>query len=174
MFFGHSGIRMSRLTKVLLLAALALAATASSGTAAGPARARLLGVVPHAGAPHALSRSARFSTASFLTFDANYESLINQYFADVAADSNLDTNVYSTDKQYGDGSGAIQYQSTFGGSYVDRGALPANGCNDGQDSVCLTDPQLQAEVQNAITANRWHGSTSTQFVLMTPDGLGSC
>src|SRR5438445_11344416 len=43
---------MSRLPKVLLLAALALAATASSGTAASPARAPLLGVVPHAGGQH--------------------------------------------------------------------------------------------------------------------------
>jgi hypothetical protein len=164
----------ARLTKVLGLAALALAVTASSGTAASPARGRMLGAVRHAGTPHALSKSTPFSTASFLTFDANYESLINQYFADVAHDSGGTSNVYSIATQYSDGSGPIQYQSTFGGSYVDNAPLPANGCDDGQDSVCLTDTQLQAEIQNVLTAKGWHGSTSAMFVLMTPNGFGSC
>jgi hypothetical protein len=39
----------SRLTKILVLALLTLAVTASSGTAAAPARAPLRGVVPHGG-----------------------------------------------------------------------------------------------------------------------------
>ena len=163
-----------RLMKVLVLAGMAVAITASSGTAASSARARMLGPVRHAPAPHAMSKSTLFSTARFLTFDANYESLINQYFTDVAHDSGGASNVYSIATQYTDGSGAIQYQSTFGGSYVDNDPLPANGCDDGQDSVCLTDPQLQAEIQNVLTAKGWHGSTSAMFVLMTPNGVGSC
>jgi hypothetical protein len=163
-----------RLAKVLVLAALAFAVTASSGAAASRPRARMLGVVRHGRGPHALSRSAPLSSASFLTFDANYESLINQYFTDVAHDSGDTSNVFSIATQYQDSSGSIQYQSTFGGSYVDNDPLPANGCDDGQDSVCLTDPQLQAEIQNVLTAKAWHGSTSAMFVLMTPNGVGSC
>ena len=157
-----------------MLAALAFAVTASSGVAAGRARGRLLGAVPHAGAPRGLAKSAAFSSSSFLTFDANYASLINQYFTDVAHDSVGTSNVYSIATQYQDGAGFIQYQSTFGGSYVDNAPLPANGCADGQDSVCLTDQQLQDEIQRVLTLKGWHGSTSHMFFLMTPDGVGSC
>ena len=45
-----------------------------------------------------------------------YESLINRYFQDEAADSGKLTNVYSADTQYTDGTGSAAYSSTFGGS----------------------------------------------------------
>jgi len=171
-----------RLTRVVLLAALVVGAGASSGAAAAPARAPILGVVPHAGlaptsgagAQHALSRSTPFAGSSFLTFDASYESLINRYFTDVAHDSGGTSNVYSVGTQYTDGSGAVEYQSTFGGSYLDHDALPSNGCDDGADAVCLTDAQLQGEIQNVLRTKGWHGSTTTMFFLLTPDGVGSC
>ena len=57
-----------RLTKTLVLAGLALAVTASSGTAASPARAPILGVVPHEGGVHALAlRAATATTAAAST-----------------------------------------------------------------------------------------------------------
>src|SRR5262249_28616928 len=95
--FGHpvtSMGRWGRLTKLLLLAIAALVVTASSGNAASAPHGRKLGVVRHAGGPRALPRSAALSTAAFLTFDANYESLINRYFADVEHDSGGIANVY--------------------------------------------------------------------------------
>src|SRR5262249_8552030 len=153
--FGHSVRRMSRmgsrLTKILVLAGMVLAVTASSGSAASPARTPILGVVPHTSqpnwAPHALSKAIGTAGPTALTFDANYQTLINQYFTDVAHDSGGNQNVYSVGTQYTDGSGAIQYQSTFGGSYVDHDPLPANGCDDGVDTYCLTDQQLENELQ---------------------------
>src|SRR5262245_47560888 len=117
--------RWGRLTKLLLLAMAVLAATASSGNAASRGHGRMLGVIRHGGGQHALPRSAELSTAAFLTFDANYESLINRYFVDVAHDSGGVANVYSVATQYTDGSGALQYQSVFGGSYVANDPLPA-------------------------------------------------
>lgn len=169
---------MSRLAArsilTLALAVLVVALTASSGAAAGSHSGRIRGIVPHAGLQHSLPRTVLAATPAFLTFDANYEALINQYLTDVAHDSGGTSNVYSINTQYFDGSGPIQYQSTFGGSYVAHDPLPANGCDDGQDSVCLTDPQLQAEIQNVLTARGWHGGTSAMFVLVTPNGVGSC
>jgi hypothetical protein len=123
---------------------------------------------------HSLSKSAATAAPSFLTYDAGYETLIDQYLADVAHDSGGTANVYSVAMQYSDGSGNLQYQSSFGGSYVDNDPLPANGCDDGQDSVCLTDTQLQAEIQAVLTAKGWHGSDSALFVLLTPSGVGGC
>jgi hypothetical protein len=164
---------MGRWGRLLLLAASLLAVTASSGAAARPSRAPILGVVPKTSAPHALA-NASLAAAGFLTFDTNYESLINRYFADVHTASGGTSNVYSIATQYSDTSGPIQYQSAFAGSYVDNGPLPANGCDDGLDSVCLTDQQLQNEIQRVLAATGWHGSTSTMYFVMTPDGVGSC
>jgi hypothetical protein len=163
-----------RSTLALALAALVVAFTASTGTAAASSRGSILGLVPHAGVTHSLASAVPFAVTSFLTFDANYEALINQYLTDVAHDSGGTSNVYSIATQYSDGSGPIQYQSTFGGSYVDHDPLPANGCDDGQDAVCLSDPQFLSEIQNVLTAKGWHGGTSTMFVLLTPNGVGSC
>ena len=112
-----------RLAKVFaLVMLLTLAAAASSGSASSPERGRISGVVPHQSSlvwgPHALSRGLGLLSPSILTFDASYETVLNQYFTDVAADSGGSNNVYSAATQYYDnpGSGHVQYQSTFGGS----------------------------------------------------------
>ncbi|HJU36384.1 MAG TPA: hypothetical protein VJ716_03075 [Gaiellaceae bacterium] len=174
----------ARFVTLLGLATLALVATASSGTAAGSVHARILGVVPHGAqrAPataHLLSKAVRGAAGPrALTFDPRYESLINQYFTDVAADSGKTTNVYSVATQYNDGSGPVQYRSTFGGSYVDHDPLPANGCDDAHnglhDAYCLTDQQLQIEIQAAMDAKGWQHGLDHVFFLMTPNGVGSC
>jgi len=151
-------------------------ATGASGSA--PAHGSIAGIVPHAGQPGlatpALSKSIPFSIHSSLTFDANYETLINQYFTDVAVDSGGASNVYSVDPQYTDGTGAANYDSMFGASYVSHDPLPANGCDDGVHAVCLTDQQLQNEIQNVLTTKGWHGGLNNMFFLMTPNGVGSC
>ena len=168
-----------RLTKILLLAGLVLGATASSVTAASPTRAPILGVVPHAGqsaaAPQLLSEAIGAAGPAELTFDPSYETLINRYFTDVAHDSGGTGNVYSVATQYYDtGPVHIQYQSTVGGSYADRDPLPANGCDDHVDAYCLTDLQLEHEIQTVLTAKGWQGGPNHIFFLMTPNGVGSC
>lgn len=173
----------SRLTKILVLAALALVFTASSGAAASRAHGRISGVVPHSGqlllSPHLLSKAAlRAAGPTTLTFDAKYQTVINQYFTDVAAASGRNDNVYSVATQYYDIQNSvkvpIQYQSAVGGSYVTHDPLPANGCDDGLDPFCLTDQQLQTELQNVLTAKGWHGGLDHVFFLITPNGVGSC
>jgi hypothetical protein len=200
-----------RLAKVFLLVGLALAVTASSGAAASPTRAPMLGVVPHKGSIHALA--LRVATASpqaaaagpedlslkakpcrptacwvmrtntthaiywvpsGQSVAAGYESAIDQYLSDVAAASGSQTNVYSVTTQYRDSTGFIANQSTFAGSYVDTDPFPANGCNDTVDSVCLTDQQLQNEIAKVIAAKGWTAGPDSLFILMTPDGVGSC
>ncbi|HEY7420601.1 MAG TPA: hypothetical protein VH541_01220 [Gaiellaceae bacterium] len=179
-----SGIA-ARLTKVLLLVGLVLAVTASSSAAAGRSNTPILGVVqqsahlspaPHLiPAPHLLSRAIQAAGPTPLTFDAKYESVINQYLADVAHDSGGTQNVYSIATQYYDlGSVHIQYASTVGGSYVDHDPLPASGCDDGSSSYCLTDQQLQTEIQSVLNATGWHGGLNHLFFLMTPNDVESC
>jgi hypothetical protein len=162
----------ARSTAFFALASLLVAATASGGGAASLRRGQISGVVPHS-APPAVAPQL-FSGPMPLTFDASYETLINQYLTDVAHDSGGGNNVYSVATQYSDTSGAVQYQSTFGGSYVDHDPLPANGCDDGVDAYCLTDTQIAKEIQAALTAKGWHGGLNHVFFLMTPNGVGSC
>jgi hypothetical protein len=178
----------ARLAKIFALAALVLAATASSGAAASPVSGRPAGIVPHSapsaqlkapGLAHAIGTTGAAATSPTpLTFDGAYQTVINQYFTDVAADSGGVDNVYGVDTQYWDGSVSskvfIQYSSTFGGSYVDNNPLPANGCNDGVDAFCVNDSQLHTEIQKVLTAKGWHGGLDHMFFLMTPNGVGSC
>jgi hypothetical protein len=118
------------------------------------------------------------------TVSAQYTSVIDRYFTDVAAASGTADNVYSVGTQFSDTSGAIADQSTFGGSLVDTDAFPAhssasdplNACQgaDDADAACLSDPQLQAEIQNVIQAQGWPENATTMYFLMTPQNVGSC
>jgi hypothetical protein len=195
---------VKRLAAAVTISVFLLGATALGTGASRRQHMHPLGVIPHAGAPHpfgALSPTSpndlvlntqpctlanscwvmRTNTAyaiywipSGYSVDANYEGLINRYLTDVAAASGRTDNVYSPDTQYYDATGPIAYQSVFAGSYVDTNAFPASGCNDGADATCLTDQQIENEIQNVLTAKGWHGSTTTVFFVMTPDGVGSC
>jgi hypothetical protein len=113
------------------------------------------------------------------TVSASYETLINKYFSDVAAASGASSNVYASDTQYYDNSnGSILYSKstpdTFGGSFEDTSALPASGCSDAYTSACLTDSQLQTEIQNVAQKNGWTPSPTTMFFLFTANDIGSC
>ncbi|HEX5449345.1 MAG TPA: hypothetical protein VFW85_04745 [Gaiellaceae bacterium] len=115
---------------------------------------------------------------SYNNHDSTYESTINQFFSDVAADSGLSSNVYATDTQYydtvGGGTHHITYSSSFAGSTVVTTAFPASGCHDEIDSVCLTDDQLQTEIQSVVSAQHWPQNMTTQYFLFTPKNVGSC
>jgi hypothetical protein len=210
-----------RSTRVLALASLVLGVSASSGAAAIPKHAPILGVVPHAGTTQAFQALQEPRTVGFApkggplflhespctlsssvpcwvmrtntvyaiywlpsgatacggspcSFAPNYESLINQYFADVAAASGRTDNVYSATTQYYDGTGPISYSSSFGGSYVDTTSPFPNDCSDGVDAVCNTDSAIQTEVQHVLSVKGWQPGTNTMFFVMTPDGVGSC
>ena len=88
---------------------------------------------------------------------SDYESVINQFFTDVATDSGKTSNVYYSDTQYYDAGGHVAYSSAFGAAFVDTNPFPASGCSDtvSQTTVCLTDAQLQAEVTRVVNANGW-------------------
>jgi len=109
------------------------------------------------------------------SFSTNYKTLIDQYFTDVAAASGASSNVYAVEKQYYDTTGPIAYSSTFGGSVTDTTPFPANGYSScGGPTKCLSDAQLQAEIQSVITKQGWVKNLTTQFFLFTPNNVGSC
>ncbi len=117
------------------------------------------------------------------SIDPAYESTINRFFTDVAADGQNGTtaaktsNVYYSDTQYYDAtSGNIVYSSGFDTTraLVDTNAYPANGCSDKYTSICLSDAQIQAELSKLISANGLPTGTGTAYFVFTPKGVGSC
>ncbi len=106
------------------------------------------------------------------SIDPSYETAVNQYLADVAAASGTQTNVYSVTTQYFDSTGFVSYGSTFGGSDVDTDPFPTSGCQ--VTPTCLTDSQLQTEIQKVITAKGWTDGPDSLFFILTPDGVSSC
>ena len=115
---------------------------------------------------------------SGLTFDPGYESLIETFLIDVAADSHKTTNVYSLSGQYTDGSGPAAYDSTYVGAVVDTDPLPANGCTEPPTgpgwTVCLTDSQLKSEIEHVVAADNLPTTNRDVYFIITPDGFGSC
>jgi PKD domain len=114
-----------------------------------------------------------------LAFDPGYTSLIETFLIDVAAASHSTTNVYGLSGQYTDGSGPAAYDSTYGGAVMATDPLPANGCNEPPMTgpgwtVCLTDTQLEGEIERVIAANHLPTENRDVYFLVTPNGLGSC
>lgn len=130
-------------------------------------------------APAQAKRATKGATFDCISTCSAYESTINQFFTDVAAGSvaGATDNVYSVQTQYADGAPAnIQYNQTFGGSYVDGNPYPTtNACQDGVDTYCVTNAQLTAQIGKVIAANNWPTfSTTTLYLIFTPANVGTC
>ena len=115
------------------------------------------------------------------TVTANYHSLIQRFFGDVAADGGRATNVYATDTQYSDSTSTfIQYSQTFAGALTDTTAFPAtvSGCplTDGTRTVsnCLTQTQEATELDNFIQANSLPRGLDHLYFLVLPDNVETC
>ena len=139
--------------------------------------------LPYGGGPvlHANRTHVIFwdPAGSGLAFDAGYQPLIETFLIDVAADSHRTSNVYGLSGQYTDGGGPAAYDSTYGGEVLATDPLPPNGCTEPALSgpgwsVCMTDDQLEAEIERVIAADRLPTTNHDVYFLVTPDGLGSC
>jgi len=60
-------------------------------------------------------------------------------------------------------------------SYVDTNPYPASGCSDSvTPGNCITDAQLQTEIQAVMTLKGWTGGFNKIFIVFTSTGEGSC
>ncbi len=113
------------------------------------------GPVLHSSTPYVI-----FWAPSLETVPAPWQSLIERYFTDVAADSTKATNVYAVGRQYTDTAGFADYRQTFSsGSQVVQDVDPypardATNCASSAYTTCLTDGQLQSEISSVIAAAR--------------------
>ncbi len=146
--------------------------------AAGAARARVDwhgGRVLHSSRGHVIFWAP---SGSGLAFDSGYLAVIDAFLARVAAASHSPGNVYGLTGQYGDRGGRAVYASQFLGGVVDGDPLPANGCHEPSSAppwrVCLTDAQLQSEIEHVVAAERLPRGPRDIYFLVLPDGFGTC
>ena len=116
---------------------------------------------------------------SGLTFDPGYVSLTEKFLKNVAAASHSTTNEYGLTGQYTDSGGPAAYDSVYGGAVVDTDPLPGNGCFEpaltGPGwSVCLTDSQLETEIEHVISSDGLPTTANDIYFLVTPYGFGDC
>jgi hypothetical protein len=104
---------------------------------------------------------------------ASYKSTIDGYFGNVAGANGATTNDYSVATQYPDGSGAFTYGASFGGRIVDTNPYPASGCSSGS-GPCITDAQLQAELNNVISSHGLPRGTGSLYFVYFPSGVTTC
>ncbi|HLJ03686.1 MAG TPA: PKD domain-containing protein [Solirubrobacteraceae bacterium] len=118
-------------------------------------------------------------SGSGLAFDPGYEQLIEQFLTQVAADSHRPTNVYGLSGQYTDSSGPAAYASSYAGAVIDTDPLPANQCAEPSTgpsgwAVCLTDAQLQSEIEQVVSTNAMPRGATDIYILVLPNGFGNC
>jgi hypothetical protein len=116
---------------------------------------------------------------SGLTFGPGYVSLVERFMRNVAAASHSTSNLFGLTGQYTDYNGRpAAYASHYGGSLMDTDPLPANGCVEPSTGPhwtrCLTDSQLQAELEHVVRVHGLPHGPDDVYFLLTPRGLASC
>jgi chitodextrinase len=102
-----------------------------------------------------------------------YQSGVNQYFEDLAHDSNGHENVDSVATQYNDAAGEFaSYNSHFAGGLVDTETLPANGCT--KAPICLTTEQLEKVLKNFVEKEKLPTDLAHEYFLLTSPGVEDC
>jgi hypothetical protein len=115
-------------------------------------------------------------------FPPGYQQAINDFLTRVAQDAAaaVPTNVYAVATQYRDANGTpAAYGSSFNAAadtHLDADPLPApdSNCSDRSYAACVTDAQIQHEIDVVATRNNWPRGEGNIFFLVTPPGLGSC
>ncbi len=121
-------------------------------------------------------------------YHGDWQHLVDGFLANVGSDGSPLSNVFAVDRQYTDRTDQpAAGHATFHGAYTDTNPYPANeGCVDphplqggtpllGEETVCLTDKQVRAQLEAFV--HEQHGiqtGMGTIFYLMTPPGVTVC
>ncbi len=108
-------------------------------------------------------------------FQPGYVSGVGQFLADLAASSGSASATDSVSSQYRDAEGDdAAFNSTYGGTYTDTDPLPSNGCPAASGHICLTDSQLQTELDAFLASHGLPHDLAHEYFLLTPPGVASC
>jgi hypothetical protein len=117
-----------------------------------------------------------WSPTGLSAYPAGYVSGLQTFFTDLAHDSGGHQNVDSVSAQYNDLTGAVaQYQTTFGGALVDTNPYPPAECPTAAPvTACLTDAQIQAELERFVASRGLKTDLSHEYFLLPPPHVESC
>jgi hypothetical protein len=101
---------------------------------------------------------------------------IEEYFKDLQHDSGGHNNANSVDTQYNDVTGAFaKYAETYGGAFLDTDPFPASQCPvSAPVTNCLTDAQIQAELEHVAAVNHLRNGLTHELFLFTPPHVEGC
>jgi PKD repeat protein len=105
-----------------------------------------------------------------------YVSGLGNYFKNLAHDSGGHQNTDSVSTQYNDLTGSsARYSVAFGGALLDTNAYPKSQCPVLPPvTECLTDAQIQQELERFVTANHLKRDLSHEYFLLTPPHVEGC
>jgi hypothetical protein len=117
------------------------------------------------------------SGGSFTTPCSGYVDGVHSFFQDLQAATAANqptTNQVAT--QYVANGGAPNYSSSSGGAVLtDTAPYPASGCPAAPSGgICLTDTQVQNELQRFLAANGEPNGATNEYFLLTPPGVAMC
>jgi PKD domain-containing protein len=130
-------------------------------------------------------------------YHGDWQHVIDVFLQSMGAASETLDNVFAVDAQYTDKENKhALYKSTFQGAYTDTDAYPTSGCKDPQplhpgnligpevgkngigeplySPVCLTDQQIQKELESFIAQHSLGRGMETIFYLLTPPAVTVC
>ncbi|HET6826961.1 MAG TPA: fibronectin type III domain-containing protein [Amnibacterium sp.] len=151
---------------------------------ATPPLLRHQGVVMAASGTRTVTITPIWWAPSGYSFPSTYQSLINRFVTDVAADSGKSTNAFAPLTQYTDASGNhISYKVVAGAPISDTNAFRTGDCYpdfgqsypDGTSyATCVTDPQIGAEVTAVTAARGLPKDAAHLYVVMLPKRVEAC
>jgi hypothetical protein len=105
-----------------------------------------------------------------------YVSGLTQYFADLAHDSGRHSNTDSVSTQYNDLTHTfVSYSVKTGGMFLDTDKYPASHCPvNAPVTHCLTDNQVQQELEGFATAHHLKRDLVHEFFVFTPPHVEEC
>jgi hypothetical protein len=117
-----------------------------------------------------------WSPKGLSAYPAGYVSGLATFFKDLAHDSGGHQNVDSVSAQYNDLTGAFaRYKTTFGGALVDTHPYPSTECPaHAPVTACLTDAQIQAELEKFVASHRLKTDLSHEYFLLPPPHVETC
>jgi PKD domain-containing protein len=121
-------------------------------------------------------------------YHGDWEELIDKFTQRMGAESGSLGAVFAVDGQYTDRTNQhASYRSTFQGAYTDTERYPTAGCTDPKplegksvpsaepnEITCLTDQQIQTQLENFIAKQALPKGMGTVFYVLTPPGVTVC
>jgi hypothetical protein len=124
------------------------------------------------------------------SYHGDWQHLINGFLERVGGTSGELANVFAVDEQYTDRSNEpLSNHSVFKGAYTDTDAYPTpSGCEDPHPflkadqlrinkvatPVCVTDKQVQVELEKFLAQHKLPTGMSTIYYVLTPPGVAVC